>query len=63
LPNGRNNLEAWRALLTEEDPLHEQIAFRIDPSAHSLSARPPDFTITNSGPKVTGAEPARVGPW
>ena len=49
--------------MTEEDPLPEQITFRIDPSARSLFIRPPDFTITNTGPKLTGAEPGRVGPW
>ena len=42
--------------------LGEPISFRIDPSAESLSARPPDFTITNAGPRTIGAEPGRVGP-
>ena len=62
-PNGPIDLESWRTLMTEEDALREPISFRIDPSAESLSARPPDFTITNAGPKATGADPGRVGPW
>jgi hypothetical protein len=63
LPDGPSDPESWRALMTEEDALHEPIHFRIDPSAESLSTRPPDFTITNAGPKVAGADPDRVGPW
>ncbi len=62
-PKGPTDLTSWLKIMPEEDPLRGQIGFRIDPSAGSLSARPPDFTITNGGPKPTGAEPGSVGPW
>jgi hypothetical protein len=62
LPEGPSHLESWRAIMPEDNSLGEPIAFRIDPLAESLSARPPDLTITTAGTRTTGADPSRVGP-
>ena len=61
-PNGPIDLESWRALMTEEDPLGEQIRFRIDPSAESLSARPRTSPSPTRAPRRPGPIRAGWGP-
>jgi serine/threonine-protein kinase len=59
------DLESWRAVALERNPILAKIEYLTDPAARSNPPQPQEFAIEVPGLLATksGADPNQVGPW
>ena len=57
-----DDLDGWRKLADERDPVRKSILFPLEPRTEAGGATPQAYAVDPTGERRPGADPAEVGP-